>query len=148
MAHFNTILLAAFSLLLTTALAKQPASDDDGGDNPAPAPSPSYDLSPAAEDLNYINSIPPAERKLLDDCSNRMTRKCGDNVVSGLLMKSEVSDDCCTQLVRMGKKCHNHLVKLLVRYPDFRQNAATIKESSRKIWSGCRDVAADPPASP
>lgn len=150
MAHFNTILLAAFSLLIiTTALAKHPAFDNNGGDNPAPAPSPSYDLSPvAAEDLNYISSIPPAERKLLDDCSNRMTRKCGDDLVSGMLTKSEVSDDCCRQLVRMGKKCDKHLVKLLVRFPDFRQDSATIKENSRKIWTGCRDVATNRPASP
>ncbi|KAH7860247.1 hypothetical protein Vadar_011154 [Vaccinium darrowii] len=152
MAPFNPILIAALSLILATALAVHPAfaddDDDDDSKKDAPAPSPFGDISPAiSADLNYITHIPPAERKILEDCSNRMTRKCGDEAVSGMLLKSNMSDECCTQLVRMGRKCHRHLTRLLIQYPDFRQNSGVIKETSDKVWSGCEDVAADPPAS-
>ncbi|XP_054815090.1 protein DOWN-REGULATED IN DIF1 11-like [Prosopis cineraria] len=88
------------------------------------------------------HELPPEPYKgyydWLGKCGEKLTDKCGQQVVDFLFYKRTlVSYVCCDKLVKMGKKCHRELAKTLARSQDFKNHKAQILRRSKKAWEQC-----------
>ncbi|PRQ32887.1 putative Prolamin-like domain-containing protein [Rosa chinensis] len=71
------------------------------------------------------------------DCERQFTEKCGIEVGNGIFNNGFLSDDCCRDLVKLGKPCHDTFLNtsLAARHPS--ANKAQTLAKGEKIWTEC-----------
>ncbi|MBA0733690.1 hypothetical protein Gohar_019390 [Gossypium harknessii] len=87
-------------------------------------------------------------------CGN-MTLRCIDEVYTSIFRNGTVSDECCHKLVKIGRPCHEALVRRDLEDPFFK-NHTNIKQEilskAKQIWNKCTSivdaVSVSPNASP
>ncbi|XP_022747940.1 uncharacterized protein LOC111297496 [Durio zibethinus] len=85
--------------------------------------------SPSQDDVKV--TIPPEPEpgfyQFLEECTQKMSRQCGENVVKSLFENVDNSRKCCGELVNgMGKTCHQDLLKFFVSVPELHPMASQI----------------------
>ncbi|KAJ4822615.1 hypothetical protein Tsubulata_020945 [Turnera subulata] len=85
---------------------------------------------------------------IISSCAAKLSKNCGDEVKQSVLglQASVPTDNCCRQLVRSGKTCHDAFAQLLVSREPASQKSS-ISENSKTIWEECVEVVAQPPVS-
>ena len=79
------------------------------------APSPWYDLKP---------------------CQERLTTVCRDDIFNYIFQQHEtVKKECCIELVKMGRWCHNHLTFATIR--NFVERVPELEERGDRVWELC-----------
>uniref|UniRef100_A0A7C9CR96 Prolamin-like domain-containing protein n=1 Tax=Opuntia streptacantha TaxID=393608 RepID=A0A7C9CR96_OPUST len=72
-------------------------------------------------------------------CGSRLTDDCPDEVFNFVFYEgTTVSRDCCTQLVKMGKECHDLLTILTVYGEHFEQDVIEILKRGNVVWRRCQ----------
>ncbi|KAJ4849864.1 hypothetical protein Tsubulata_048398 [Turnera subulata] len=84
---------------------------------------------------------PPPYSPIIASCAPKLPKNCGDEVKDSVLgLEGSVpTADCCRQLVRWGKTCHDAFAQLLVSREPASQKSS-ILTNSKTIWEGCVDV--------
>lgn len=70
-------------------------------------------------------------------CERRFTIKCGIEIGNSIFDGGEVSDNCCRDVVALGKLCHDIIVNktLAVYHPS--ANKAQALAKSEQVWNEC-----------
>ncbi len=98
------------------------------------APSPEYGVEDSPD---FIESG-EYEANFLDTCTKQISNECGTAIFTSIFLKNEViTEDCCQQLVKMGLRCHNGLVRNIISIPEFKANQSITLPRSTKIWNKC-----------
>ncbi|KAJ4822612.1 hypothetical protein Tsubulata_020940 [Turnera subulata] len=86
-------------------------------------------------------TAPPPYSPIIASCAPKLQKNCGDEVKESVLgLKGSIpTGDCCRQLVRWGKTCHDAFAQLLVSREPASQKSF-ILTNSKTIWEGCVDV--------
>ncbi|KAJ4843747.1 hypothetical protein Tsubulata_044094 [Turnera subulata] len=80
---------------------------------------------------------PPPYSPTIASCAPKLPKNCGDEVKESVLgLEGSVpTTDCCRQLVRWGKTCHDTFAQLLVSREPASQKSS-ILTNSKTIWGG------------
>ncbi|CAI9098636.1 OLC1v1035315C1 [Oldenlandia corymbosa var. corymbosa] len=113
-----------------------------GHSSPPPEPADSPDNSP--DDKN-IKHIPKKLKEFVEECTKHISNDCADEIVAALYnpdKKKEVNIDakCCHQLVRIGLKCHDAIVKVFIGLPGVHKDAKVIKRNSHRVFHSCEII--------
>ncbi|KAJ4849871.1 hypothetical protein Tsubulata_048405, partial [Turnera subulata] len=75
---------------------------------------------------------------IISSSAAKLSKNCGDEVKQSVLglQGSVPTDNCCRQLVRSGKTCHDSFAQLLVSREPASQKSSII-ENSKTIWEEC-----------
>ncbi|PRQ33050.1 putative Prolamin-like domain-containing protein [Rosa chinensis] len=73
----------------------------------------------------------------LKDCERQFTEKCGIEVGNSIFNNGFLSDDCCRDLVKLGKPCHDTFLNtsLVALHPN--ANKAQTLAKGEQIWTEC-----------
>ncbi|VFQ97690.1 unnamed protein product [Cuscuta campestris] len=135
MAWPGNVVLAA--LVISLALHHGGAQPQPGGPTTGrPAASPEH----KSQQQWYMDSLPKNVTEFLDNCTDHMSVDCATEVISAMLLRRDVSDVCCGDLVLMGIECHSSLVKLFIHSPDQKANAPLIIANSQRVFDYCTVV--------
>ena len=88
-----------------------------------------------------FENLPDSERRFLDGCANSLSEECGDEIMFGMFIEANITDECCGQLVKMGRTCDKHFVRLLLKFPELKPNTSLIMANAAKVWNHCDLVA-------
>ncbi|KAF5200443.1 hypothetical protein FRX31_009971 [Thalictrum thalictroides] len=90
--------------------------------------------TPNLDELDIAYAPGQAIVSFVDACIDRLGPHCDDmgDMLKG--NKKDVDLDCCTALVRMGKKCHYTLLKLLT---EVEEESLEIHQRGVWIWNYC-----------
>ncbi|KAL3650373.1 hypothetical protein CASFOL_006776 [Castilleja foliolosa] len=111
----------------------------------APAPAPHISQIPAEEPhLEGRKKSRPAEPypgfyALVDQCLRKLSSNCGLDIFTAIFGDDKaVSDQCCVNLVAMGRRCHRKILKATMLLPEFeKRELGEIKNRDAEIWSHC-----------
>lgn len=73
--------------------------------------------------------------KFLEDCSRKITLKCGVEVYTSIVGNEKISSDCCVALIMMGHTCHMGLTKLIMEFPEEKAIKSQILPRAEKAWN-------------
>ncbi|EOY09207.1 Uncharacterized protein TCM_024608 [Theobroma cacao] len=119
---------------------------------PSPVAAEVINIAPSPYADGFQLTIPPEPEpgfyQFLEECTKKMSQKCGQNVVGSIFGDTVTSDECCQELVRMGKTCHDDMVKFFVSLPELKLNASDVYAEGEQVWNDCVSRAASPSPSP
>ncbi|KAK9671775.1 hypothetical protein RND81_12G054400 [Saponaria officinalis] len=74
-------------------------------------------------------------------CETALGVKCGDNIYQSVFeFGKEVSEECCTRLLTVGKDCHDLLTEVTIVYKRLpRKDAKEIRNKNDKVWDQCKN---------
>uniref|UniRef100_A0A2N9FEV2 Prolamin-like domain-containing protein n=1 Tax=Fagus sylvatica TaxID=28930 RepID=A0A2N9FEV2_FAGSY len=107
------------------------------------AQEPEEDISPSTliDDTAYPpeDAMPPETEhtKYLEECASKVEAECGKEIFLGMFESLPITQKCCLQLVKMGKTCHDDLVKAIIFLPEYSPKASLALSNSVKIWDKC-----------
>lgn len=112
----------------------------DDFDSEAYPPVPSKDF-PTSEDPELPPEPSPGYYKRLEECANRMTQPCADEIFEGIFNHGEpLTENCCRTLLDMGYVCHNGFVRVLLVLPGLKVKASEALPKSLQMWNKCVSV--------
>ena len=84
-------------------------------------------------------ALPPEDEytNYLEECSKKVEEECGKEIFFGMFESLPVTQKCCLQLVKMGKTCHDDLVKAIIFLPEYAPKASVALSKSVQIWDKC-----------
>ncbi|KAK9726210.1 hypothetical protein RND81_05G198200 [Saponaria officinalis] len=76
----------------------------------------------------------------LQNCENGLGTKCGHLIYKNVFeSKTEVSKDCCSRLLTVGKDCHDLLTEVTIVYKRLTEkHAKEIWLKNDKVWEQCQ----------
>ncbi|KAI3421423.1 Prolamin_like domain-containing protein [Psidium guajava] len=83
------------------------------------------------------------------NCAKGMTADCGSSLFQIIILADtfEPTNECCRELVKAGKKCHNQFVELILsKHKGIRGTISDVHRRSNETWNNC--VAATKSVSP
>ncbi|GMY17544.1 protein DOWN-REGULATED IN DIF1 11-like [Fagus crenata] len=107
------------------------------------AQEPEEDISPSTliDDTAYPpeDAMPPETEhtKYLEECASKVEAECGKEIFLGMFESLPITQKCCLQLVKMGKTCHDDLVKAIIFLPEYSPKASLALSNSVQIWDKC-----------
>ncbi|KAH1127448.1 hypothetical protein GLYMA_06G245400v4 [Glycine max] len=79
----------------------------------------------------------PPSLEILSKCAEQLGY-CGEQVYQKLIHDKNITRHCCKELVKMGKPCHDDMVKALIRAPDLRNvDPIQLLEKSKETFDNC-----------
>ncbi|OMO62134.1 hypothetical protein COLO4_33207 [Corchorus olitorius] len=94
-------------------------------------------------------TIPPEPQpglyRFLEECTKKLSRKCGEMAVTSILQGSATTAACCREVVGIGKNCHDDMIKFFVSLPELHLKASDIYPKSDRVWNRCVKAAASKP---
>jgi hypothetical protein len=130
MAKFNNIFFMVALVLASGVLASF-------------AQEPEEDISPSTliDDSAYPpeDAMPPETEhtKYLEECARKVEAECGKEIFLGMFESLPITQKCCLQLLKMGKTCHDDLVKAIIFLPEYSRKASLALSNSVQIWDKC-----------
>ncbi|KAF7806583.1 protein DOWN-REGULATED IN DIF1 11-like [Senna tora] len=114
---------------------------EDDIDELALAPTPSYsDPDLIDSELLRMWQPPSKDLKFLEKCLTKIYPECGEEIFGGMFGADDdilPTKPCCFQLVNMGKKCHDTMVKTVLAIPELKSEAPRVLRNSNRIWKAC-----------
>jgi hypothetical protein len=88
-------------------------------------------------------AMPPETEytEYLEECARKVEAECGKEIFLGMLESLPITKKCCLQLVKMGRACHDDLVKAIIFLPEYAPKASVAFSNSVQIWDKCVLVA-------
>jgi len=119
-------------------VAISPSSDFDYVEAPDEAPFEEAD-SPAMEyDRELAHHYSDKQLKFLEACSEKPSSKCGNEVFKNMLNETmPITEECCRDILKMGKDCHLGLVKLIFATYEYKNIASKGIPKSKQTWNEC-----------
>lgn len=78
----------------------------------------------------------PSPRYNLQPCADRLTTVCRDELFGYIFEHHEaVRKECCIELVKMGRWCHNHLTFATIR--SFVEKVPELEARGDQVWELC-----------
>ena len=107
-------------------------------------------MSPIASALDFGTPTPSQEPYpglfvFLNKCAKRITPNCGKEIFKSVFEDGVPTSFCCTELVRMGKGCHNKMVEYIAHGPQFQSHFHEYLARGGDVYRSC-NTAAVPPA--
>ncbi|KAF7149301.1 hypothetical protein RHSIM_Rhsim03G0156800 [Rhododendron simsii] len=117
----------------------------------APSPAADADISPAPSPAD-------SDEHFLKTCVAKFTDECGNQVFRGVFLHAAVTGPCCKNLVGVGRRCHDGLVRRIYEADERRvregnrgsggavneKHVARILPRSEKVWSDCVRIGVAP----
>ncbi|KAL4311273.1 hypothetical protein GQ457_01G013300 [Hibiscus cannabinus] len=76
--------------------------------------------------------------KALQKCGQKIGLECGESVVKAVLKGQDISKKCCVQLVhKMGRSCHEDLLRYLISQPKIGSNATHVFTKGPQVYNSC-----------
>ncbi|KAL6531188.1 hypothetical protein OROHE_014257 [Orobanche hederae] len=150
-----TFLLALAATFLSLAAFSATARSPSNHHKPAPAHSthphshrqthctpPAPPLPPANEEGDALPPEPyPGFYGLVEGCMQKISGQCGQEIFRGIFEidgDEVISDDCCGELVAMGRRCHRKILKATMMLPEVsKKDRKKIKMRDANIWNHC-----------
>ncbi|KAK6128360.1 hypothetical protein DH2020_037891 [Rehmannia glutinosa] len=86
----------------------------------------------------------PDYEEFLEACAEKLTDKCGTEVVYAIFKKNKkVDKSCCKKLLKMGRECHDELIKGLRNLGEYAKDEKEVKAKSDHVWKHCQDITGD-----
>ncbi|XP_038704794.1 protein DOWN-REGULATED IN DIF1 11-like [Tripterygium wilfordii] len=89
----------------------------------------------------YRSEIPPEPRpgyyKYLNYCLSKFSVECKKELLCYAALDVLVTDACCHNLVRMGKKCYIDYVDYVFTIPKFTKGARKGHARANRLWNTC-----------
>ncbi|CAN8321617.1 unnamed protein product [Cochlearia groenlandica] len=129
-----TFLIATSMVYSNKALAQEVEEDI------SPSPEQYYAGVPAAiYDYGLLHDHMTTRRvRFLQDCTAKLTSDCGMEITKGLIKDDDtVSEDCCKDILKMGRECHQGLMNFVFSTYELKDLANEILPRSKKIWNQC-----------
>ncbi|KAJ4850501.1 hypothetical protein Tsubulata_011964 [Turnera subulata] len=104
---------------------------------------PGHEASRLEVEVEESAQAPPPYSPIISSCAPKLLKNCGDEVRDSVLgLEGSVpTDECCHQLVRWGKTCHDAFAQLLVSL-ELASQKSSLLANSKTVWEGCVDVVA------
>ncbi|EOY12974.1 Uncharacterized protein TCM_031482 [Theobroma cacao] len=84
-----------------------------------------------------------------NNCETKMTLHCVNEVFTSIFKTGIVTDNCCIELIGLGKFCHDALIKKTLENPLFKNNdTSVILSRGAQVWNKCTLVSKDVSPSP
>ncbi|GFP86646.1 hypothetical protein PHJA_000808400 [Phtheirospermum japonicum] len=133
-----TLLLALAATFLSLAAFSATALNHHRAPAPAPHISETHAVEPQLKDAKPPEPY-PGFYALVDKCLRKLSGNCGLDIFTAIFGDDKaVSDDCCVNLVAMGRRCHRKIMKATMLLPEFERREKTeIKNKDAEIWSHC-----------
>ncbi|XP_056160078.1 uncharacterized protein LOC130135308 [Syzygium oleosum] len=74
------------------------------------------------------------------DCAKGMTYDCGSAFFQIIVLADtfEPTNECCRELVKAGKNCHNQFVELILStHKSIRGTVSDVRRRSNETWNNC-----------
>ncbi|OMP06011.1 hypothetical protein CCACVL1_01754 [Corchorus capsularis] len=128
--------MVAASMLASPAAAAAEAADAKG------------EIALSPQEIIKV-TIPPEPQpglyRFLEECTKKLSRKCGEMVVTSILEGSATTAACCREAVGIGKNCHDDMIKFFVSLPELQLKGSDIYPKSDRVWNRCVKAAASKP---
>lgn len=147
----RNISIIAIFLLASQLLMVAPTIDSE-----SVSPQPDYDdddMAPYSSEP-YIEPVDPpespeeaAERDyLLRKCADKLNHDCGEAIFTNIFQNASnvFTDDCCRNLVSIGKDCHIRMVRYIAGREEYKANASITVPKGQQVWNKCALVAPAP----
>ncbi|XP_002882760.2 uncharacterized protein LOC9318826 [Arabidopsis lyrata subsp. lyrata] len=95
--------------------------------------------SPAMEyDMELAHHYSHKQLDFLQACAEKPSVKCGDEVFKNMLDETTpITDECCRDILKMGKDCHLGLVKIIFATYEYKNIASKGIPNSKQTWNDC-----------
>ncbi|AEE32170.1 ECA1 gametogenesis family protein (DUF784) [Arabidopsis thaliana] len=95
--------------------------------------------SPAMEyDRELAHHYSHKQLDFLEACSEKPSSKCGNEVFKNMLDETvPITDECCRDILKIGKDCHLGLVKLIFATYEYKNKASKGIPKSKQTWNEC-----------
>ncbi|KAL1199663.1 Protein DOWN-REGULATED IN DIF1 11 [Cardamine amara subsp. amara] len=103
------------------------------------APEPYIADSPEAKyDVVHAPHYSQKQLKFLEDCAQKSTTKCGVEVFENMVDETtHVTNECCRELLKLGKDCHLGLVQIIFATYEYKNIASKAIPESKHTWNTC-----------
>ncbi|EYU34650.1 hypothetical protein MIMGU_mgv1a009129mg [Erythranthe guttata] len=105
-----------------------------------------HNLTPVKKNRHYPKVPPrqylPGYEKFLQECENKMTDKCGNEVMEVVLEKKRKNVDkgCCSKLMTMGYDCHQEMLLRLEHLATKISDKSGVKKRGHQMWKHCEKI--------
>lgn len=105
----------------------------------APDEAPYEADSPAAKyDMTLAHRYSHKQLDFLQNCLQKTTTKCGDEVFKNMLDETtQMTNECCRELLKLGKDCHLGLVQIIFATYEYINIASKAIPRSKQTWNTC-----------
>ncbi|CAA7013782.1 unnamed protein product [Microthlaspi erraticum] len=129
-AIFMTFLIAT-SMAYNQALAQEE-------DDISPSPQQSLDFAAAVHyDHELLDHMTTQHLRFLEDCSDKLSSKCGIKLTEGLAEDKPMSVECCENVLKIGIDCHKGLMDFVFTTYELKNKANEFRPKSKRIWNQC-----------
>ena len=91
-----------------------------------------------------VMAVEDAEKIIKANNCKTKHGQCGEEIFKSIFQTGTVTDECCGELVAMGKVCHDAFVQANLKNPDLDKSAIVIK--SKQIWNTCASKTTNSPS--
>ncbi|KAL1195277.1 Protein DOWN-REGULATED IN DIF1 11 [Cardamine amara subsp. amara] len=122
-------------LIATSMVYKTLAQDEDL----SPIYLDSYADVPTATayDHKLLDHMTLQRIKFLQDCDDKLSSKCGIEMTEGLVNNKPVSEECCENILKIGRDCHEGLMDFVFSTYELKDVANEILPRSKRMWNTC-----------
>ncbi|KAL5756855.1 hypothetical protein ACOSQ2_021601 [Xanthoceras sorbifolium] len=98
-------------------------------------------LSPvlAARNMGEASLLPPlpsSTHNFLEQCAAKLPVECGVEIVGTLFGDGALTASCCSNLVAVGRPCHDEFLAVTLPYHKEIQTSRVLAKSE-KVWNDC-----------
>ena len=79
-----------------------------------------------------------------NNCKSKIHWQCGKEIFKSIFQAGTVTDECCGELVTMGKVCHDALLQGNLKNPNVNKSAIVTK--GEQIWNTCASKTRNSPS--
>ena len=92
-----------------------------------------------------VMAVEDAEKIInANNCKTRVHWQCGKELFRSIFQTGTVTDKCCSELMTMGKVCHDAFVQGNLKNPNLNKSAIVTK--SKQIWNTCASKTRNSPS--
>lgn len=124
--------LIATSMVYQTLAQEEEISPISSPESLAYEPAAAYEY-----DYELLDHMTTQRIKFLQDCSDRLSSKCGVEMADGLIDEKPVSEECCKNFLKIGRDCHEGLMTFVFATYELKDVAYEILPRSKRMWNKC-----------
>lgn len=124
------------TFLITTSMVYQTLAQDE---DLSPISLDSYADSPTATvyDHELLHHMTLQRIKFLHDCDDKLNSKCGIEMTERLVNNKPLSEECCENILKIGRDCHEGLINFVFATYELKDVAYEILPRSKHMWNTC-----------
>ncbi|XP_010462150.1 PREDICTED: uncharacterized protein LOC104742797 [Camelina sativa] len=123
-------------LLVATSMVYQTLAQEE--EEIIPVSSLAYEPTAAYEyDHKLLHHMKTQRINFLKHCSDKMSSKCGVEMTKGLIHDKPVSEECCENILKIGRDCHEGLMNFVSATYELKDVANKILPKSKMMWNKC-----------